>query len=107
MTTVGIDLGTNEGSFPVFYDMYMNPDQMEIFYESELLYTTGGLVQYQNNFTVNYSGTSTTIQVVMTAPNVGTEWVFQVGCPSPFEAAGQEIAAASENKRPAWVNDWT
>lgn len=116
-TTVQIDLGTNEGTFPVSYEMFTIPDQMEIFYEGNVIFTTGGLVKEGRSFNVDYSGTSTFIQVVLSAPRSGTEWNFRVGCPllqaagtaagnAVFEAAGEkqtysfpsstEVAARSE-----------
>ena len=83
-TSTVYELGTKgPTSFQVYYQMYGQPDQMEIFYEGNLIYTTGGYVSGSNTVTVNApAGTSTKVTVVMTAPEVGTLWNYTIYCPA-------------------------
>jgi hypothetical protein len=79
-----IDLQKTRGTFDAFYEMYLNPDGLDIFYEGANIFSTGGLVSGSRNFTVPYGSArskSTMITLKITAPNTGTGWVVAVGCP--------------------------
>jgi hypothetical protein len=80
-TVLTIDLIVPNGTFPVSYEMYSIPDQLFIDYEGQRIFDTGGLVSGSGSADVTYSGTSTTIQVTINAPNSGTAWDVFVGCP--------------------------
>jgi hypothetical protein len=82
VTTRNVDLLVRSGTFTATYDMYSIPDQLDIFYEGVIIYTTGGLVSGTGSQAVTYAGNSTTISVLLTAPNSGTGWVFSVQCPT-------------------------
>ncbi|KAI2491782.1 hypothetical protein MHU86_22781 [Fragilaria crotonensis] len=43
-TSFTVDLKKKNGTFPVSYDMYSIPDGLNIFYEGESIFSTGGLV---------------------------------------------------------------
>lgn len=80
-TTLTVDVLANQGSFPVVYNMFGIPDQLEIFYEGSLVFTTGGLVSGSQSVGVSFGpGTSTFVQVVLTAPLDDTAWTLAVGC---------------------------
>jgi hypothetical protein len=80
-TVLTIDLIVRNGTFPVSYEMYSIPDQLFIDYEGQRIFDTGGLVSGSGSADVTYSGTSTTIQVTINAPNSGTAWDVFIGCP--------------------------
>jgi hypothetical protein len=82
VTTRNVDLLVRSGTFTVTYNMYSIPDQLDISYEGETIYTTGGLVSGTGSQAVTYAGNSTTISVLLTAPNSGTAWEFSVQCPA-------------------------
>ena len=80
-TTSVINMKQTSGNFQIQYEMYGNPDQMTVRYEDEEIYSTGGLVQYSDTVDLSFSGDSQLIEVVMYAPNDGTEWKYSVSCP--------------------------
>lgn len=83
-TTTVHQLGiTGPTSFQLTYDMVFQPDQLEVFYEGNLIYTTGGFVSGTNTVTVNVPvGTATTVTVTVSAPEPGTVWSYTVFCPA-------------------------
>jgi hypothetical protein len=83
-TTTIHELGTaGPTSFQLTYQMYTQQDQLEVFYESALIYTTGGLVSGGQTVTVNVpAGTSQQVTVVVSAPESGTIWDYTVFCPA-------------------------
>jgi hypothetical protein len=80
-----VNLKKTQGTFDAFYEMYTNPDGLDILYEGANIFSTGGLVSGSRNFTVTYgsaSSKSTSITLKITAPNFGTGWIVAVGCPN-------------------------
>lgn len=69
------------GTFGLKYEMYENPDQLDIFYRDDVIFTTGGLVSNNATRAVHYAEASQLVTVVVWAPNDGTEWNYQVSCP--------------------------
>lgn len=61
--------------------MIVIPDRLDIRYEETIIYTTGGLVSGTGEFSIPYSGRSTEIEVTLSAPESGTYWEFEIGCP--------------------------
>ena len=43
-TVMPVDMKRFNGTFPVTYDMIVIPDQLDVLYENEIIYSTGGLV---------------------------------------------------------------
>lgn len=76
-----INLGQDAGAFSLYYQMYSIPDGMTIVVGAQTVFTTNGLVSGSKTTTVQYSGGDTAF-VNMYAPNSGTAWDFNVGCPS-------------------------
>lgn len=76
------NLGRTSGKFTVFYNMFSIPDRMDIFLDGKTIFTTSGLVSGSKTTTVNFSGSQSSIIVVMTAPNNGTSWNYSIGCPT-------------------------
>ncbi|CAB9521480.1 expressed unknown protein [Seminavis robusta] len=81
VTTSLIDMGQTSGTFTVSYHMQRIKDQMEVFYEDEVLYTTGGLVSGPGQATVSFAGESQLVTIVVSSPYVGTAWSYDVTCP--------------------------
>ncbi|NEP57845.1 MAG: hypothetical protein F6K31_12610 [Symploca sp. SIO2G7] len=75
------NLGATSGTITVFYEMCPNPDQLDVFYENQLIGTTGGLVSGQGSLEIPFEGSSTQATVVVRAPNNGTEWAYALFCP--------------------------
>ena len=76
-----IDMILTAGTFPVYYQMYTIPDALTISYEGNVLFDTGGLVSGSNSFSLSFSGSSSKVEVLITAPNQGTAWNLFIGCP--------------------------
>ena len=83
-SVLSFDVLQSQGSFRVFYDMFSIPDGLEINYEGQTIFTTGGLVPNSGDHVVTLpaGGTSTTVTAILTAPNSGTAWELFVGCAS-------------------------
>ena len=81
-TTSVINMKQTSGDFQIWYEMYKNPDEMEVTYEDKQIFWTGGLVSDSKTVDLSFSGSSQLIKVVMNAPNAGTEWEFSVSCPA-------------------------
>ena len=80
-----VDLKQTRGVFDAFYEMYQNPDALDILYEGANIFSTGGLVSGSRNFTASYgsdSSKSTSVTLKITAPNFGTGWIVAIGCPN-------------------------
>ena len=76
------ELGATSGTFSFQYEAYSIPDQFDVYYEGNLIYTTGGPVSGGATVPVTFGpGTSTTVTVVVTGP-VGTAWDYVVNCPN-------------------------
>ena len=82
VTTTVHELGRPSGTFPFSYDALILPDRFDIFYEGRLIYTTGTFVSGSATTNVSYSGSSTTVTVVVTGRDPNTLWRYTVGCPT-------------------------
>lgn len=80
-TTLRIDMLKSSGTFLVTYNMFPIPDQLDVVYEGEVLFSTGGLVSGSSSVQVPFDGASTVVEVTITAPLDGTAWNVFVGCP--------------------------
>ena len=74
--------GSTSGTISIYYQMYSIPDMIEVYYESQVVFTTGGMVSGSQTVYRNISGTDDIVYVLMNAPNPGTGWNFRVGCVS-------------------------
>ena len=107
------NLGQAGGEVVVSYDMYGIPDQMEVFYDNQLLASTGGQVSGANSLTFTYTPNANGpfyCIIKMTAPNSGTAWEFIAFCPTPLrETLGRNPIAknnpehAAGKKQPAAI----
>lgn len=79
-------LGTTAGRVEAFYDMYGIPDMMEIFYNNQLVATTGGMVQHTGSLSFYYPGppSPSTCMIRMTGSGEGTAWNYRIDCPTPL-----------------------
>ena len=85
VTTTVHQLGQTSGTFNFFYEAYSVPDQFDITYEGNSIFTTGGPVSGNNGTgqPVNFGpGSSTEVTVTVTG-GVGTLWDYRVDCPTP------------------------
>lgn len=77
-------LGTEAGTVSVSYNMYDRPDMMEIFYDTVLVATTGGLVSGRGTLTFYYpgyvSGKPTRCLIRLTGNNSSTGWDYIMNC---------------------------
>ena len=74
--------GSTSGTISIYYQMYTIPDMIEVYYESAVVFTTGGMVSGSQTVYRQISGTDDIVYVLMNAPNPGTGWNFRVGCVS-------------------------
>lgn len=81
--TFVVALDRSEGELTLTYQMYRIPDQLDLIYEGNTIFTTGGLVSGSQTITRNIDGDAEEILVKITAPNSGTAWNFQLECPVP------------------------
>ncbi len=83
VTTTVHELGTTGPiSFLVSWDMLIQKDQMQVFYEGVEIFDTG-VVGGTGSHTVEVpAGTSSQVTVVMTGPEAGTVWYYTVHCPT-------------------------
>lgn len=92
-----ISFGTATGNCGIIYDAYTVTDQFELWYDGEIVATTGGLVSGQG--TLEFEKTTefpTAATVVVTAPNSGTAWEISGICPNVNVA--ERIAEHDNNK---------
>lgn len=88
VTTTVHELGTaGPTSFLFEWETLNQPDQLEVFYEGNLIYDTGlvgdNINEGTGSDTVSVpAGTSTQITVVVTGPEAGTAWSYVVNCPA-------------------------
>lgn len=82
--TFTVELFETSGVFDASYEMYDFPEELNIFYEGQNIYSTelvtGGL-----SFVVAYgsaTSTSTSVDVVVTSPFIETFWDVYIGCPA-------------------------
>lgn len=78
------ELGNTAGTAVISYNMYTQPDQIDVFYEGNLIATSGGLVSGTGSFNINWNPNpgSTQIMVRMTGSSSGTAWDYFVQCPA-------------------------
>ena len=79
-----MDLKKSQGTFELYYEMFKNPDKLEILYEGQQIYSTNGLMSGSKTIDVSYgspASTSTGITIEISAPNSGTAWNFKIACP--------------------------
>jgi hypothetical protein len=69
------------GPFPFTYQAYTIPDRLQIFQDENLIFDTGGPVSGGATVTVDASGTTSLVRVVVIASLEGTAWDYTVGCP--------------------------
>lgn len=83
VTTTIHELGTTgPTSFTVDWDMLVQQDSLEVFYEGVELFDTG-IVGGTGSATVTVpAGSSSQVTVVMTGPEIGTVWYYTVHCPA-------------------------
>ena len=78
-----IEMGVKSGSFDFSYQTFSQQDRIIVRYGSDVLFDTG-CVGAANTVNLNYSGSSTKIEVEV-IPNCaggsGTAWNYTVGCP--------------------------
>lgn len=77
-----LSFGTGTGTVGINYESFSIPDQFEIFYDGELVATTGGLVS--GNGTLTFEKTErlpTSATVRVTATQGGTAWNMSGICP--------------------------
>ena len=79
-----MELFKTQGVITVSYQMYSIPDRLNVYYEGNQIFTTGGLVSGTRTESVSYgssSSTNTFVTVEIDAPNAGTAWDVSVSCP--------------------------
>ncbi len=81
VTTTVHQLGQSSGTFAFTYQAYTVPDQFDVIYQGQVIYSTNQPVSGGATVPITYSGTSTEVTVVVTGP-VGTAWDYVVNCPS-------------------------
>ena len=77
-------LGNNPGTVTIQYHMENIPDQMDVYYDGQLVATTNGLVSGEGTISWVYTpqnGKPDFCIVIMTAPNDGTSWTYYIRCP--------------------------
>ncbi len=82
-STNSIDTGQTSGTLTIAYNFYTIPDTMAIYYGGVLL-TNTGFISGTGTFTVDYSGTSTIVDIVMNqggSPYPTTAWDYTVSAP--------------------------
>lgn len=73
-------------SFVFTYDTYTVPDQIEVTYEGQTVFTTDGFIGTQGDRSETISlpaGSADYVTVVVTGnPSQSTDWDYKVSCPS-------------------------
>lgn len=82
MTQTNVYVGKKEGTVELTYNMFFVPDEIEVFYEGKSMYWSGGLVSGTHTTNISYGpGGSAFLLVVISAPQSGTNWEFEMMCP--------------------------
>jgi hypothetical protein len=82
VTTTNHELNAAAGTFNFQYETYSIPDQIDVYYEGVIVFTTGVPVGENKTVQITYGpGTDTTVRVVVTGPS-GTLWNYTVFCPT-------------------------
>lgn len=77
-------LGNTSGTVVINYDMKTIPDQIDVYYNGNIIATTNDLVSGVGRISWYYNaapGLPDFCKVVMRAPNSKTEWQYYIGCP--------------------------
>ena len=79
------DLGEQSGKIKIHYDMYNEPDMLELFYDGELINSTYENVKGEGYLTWNYQykkhkPTNFMLKLIP-GPAAGTRWIYSVHCP--------------------------
>jgi hypothetical protein len=83
VTVTQHELGQTSGTFDFFYNANAIPDQFDVRYEGDIVFTTGTLVSGSATVAVTYGpGASTVVEVTVTGPDASTAWDYTVFCPS-------------------------
>ena len=82
-TTYVVALDRSSGDITLVYEMYSVPDQLELIYEGDVIFTTGGLVSGSRTVTETIDGEEKSVLVRITAPEESTVWDFSISCPVP------------------------
>jgi len=80
--TFYVSLDGSQGNIVLTYEMYRIPDKLELIYEDQTIFTTGGLVSGSRTVNLSIDGDEEFILARITAPNSGTAWNFQIDCPA-------------------------
>lgn len=70
------------GLVDIHYQMWNQPDKLEVFQDGRLLKSTGGYVAGEGHVKFDYSPTeSQLVMVRITARDPGTSWIYLITCP--------------------------
>lgn len=90
-------LGSTAGVVTASYSMFSQPDMMEIFYEGNLVATTGGFVSNTGSLSFYYPGPprASSCVIRMTGSETGTVWNYTLNCPVPVPEVSAYIYGTS------------
>lgn len=77
-------LGKNAGNVLVRFEANRIPDEFTVFYDGEIVASSGGLVSYDGSMTWQYKaekGKPDFCTVEVSAPTTGTKWQYLLNCP--------------------------
>jgi len=77
-------LGDSPGKVRIFYDMYMQKDRMDVYYDNQLVASTEVVVTGEGHLEFYYSAQPSKpkyCRIIMTAPESGTAWEYLLSCP--------------------------
>ncbi|WP_068498930.1 hypothetical protein [Paenibacillus kribbensis] len=83
LTEKNHEMGSEPGKVVIEYDMYTQADRMDVYYQNEVVATTGGLVSNTGKLEFDYKPVNgvTTIKVVVSSNTESTSWKYLVKCP--------------------------
>lgn len=89
-TTIKVfDMKQPKGNIQVYFNMYQIPDDITIYNgvpsemsESNILWKSGGPVQYSQRLYINFDNPHNCITVKIVGNDAKTTWALQVGCPT-------------------------
>ncbi|MCO6420049.1 hypothetical protein JYK14_28415, partial [Siccirubricoccus sp. KC 17139] len=76
-------LGPTPGLAVLDYDMRLEPDRLEVFYQGRPISGTGGFVSFRGRlqFPWRPQGNDHVVEVVVTGPSASTQWRYRLNCP--------------------------
>jgi hypothetical protein len=76
-------LGSQSGPVSIRYDMKTIPDQMNVYYQGQMVASTGQMTSGRGSINFNFQprGGDNTVMVEIVGPNRGTSWNYVVNCP--------------------------